>query len=123
MVKSKLALSKPKISQARKFSKDIIGPVQKFIDFHTTDTIERATLRLLGADGADSNGVPTANIIVRQCAQNIPDGASRYYLNALAKLGLCAFELNKRIVDGLNIFEMEFTDKKYIEKKAKEVLA
>ena len=123
MVKSKLSLSKAKISEARKLSKDIIKPVQKFVDAHTTVSVERASLRLLGADGADSDGVPTANIITQQCGDNLKNGASRYYLNALLKLSLAPADLNKRIVDGLNITEMEFTDKKHINKKANELLA
>ena len=123
MVKSKLSLSKTKIAEARKLSKDIIKPVQKFVDAHTTVSVERASLRLLGADGADSDGVPTANIITQQCGDNLKNGASRYYLNALVKLSLTPADLNKRILDSLNITEMEFTDKKHIDKKANELLA
>ena len=122
MVKSKLSLSKTKISKARQISKDIIKPVQKFIDAHTTIAVERASLRLLGADGADSNGVPTENIIAQQCFDNLTRGASRYYLNALVKLGISQAELNKRILAGANIVEMEFTDKKHIANKASELL-
>lgn len=122
-MKSKLGLEKNKIDRARKLSKDIIKPVQNFIDAHTTVTIERAALRLLGADGADSNGIPTPNIIAEQCKENLNNGASRYYLNALTKLNKSPEELNKAIIEGLDITKINFTDKKHIAKKAEEILA
>ncbi|HNT98660.1 MAG TPA: lysine 5,6-aminomutase subunit alpha, partial [Elusimicrobiales bacterium] len=65
--KSKLGLSKQKIAGARALAAKIAAPVQKYIEKHTTVTVERATLRLLGADGADKDGVPVPNIVVSQC--------------------------------------------------------
>ena len=121
-VKSKLGLSKPKIDSARELAEGITAPVQEFIDGHTTVTIERATLRLLGADGADADGVPVPNLIASQCAEKLSGGAAQYYLNALVKLNRTPAELNKEIEKGLNIADIELTDAKRIQAKAAELV-
>ncbi len=121
-VKSKLGLSKPKIAKARELAADIAAPVQEFIDGHTTVTIERATLRLLGADGATSDGVPVPNLIASQCADKLSGGAARYYLNALIKQDRTPAELNKEIACGLDITKFELTDLGRIRNKAEEAV-
>ena len=121
-VKSKLGLSKPKIDQARKLAAGITSPVQAFIAAHTTVTIERATLRLLGADGANADGVPVPNLIASQCGEKLAGGAASFYLNALVKLDKTPAELNKEIEKGLNLCDIPFTDDKRIQKKADEIL-
>jgi beta-lysine 5,6-aminomutase alpha subunit len=121
-VKSKLGLSKPKIDEARELAAEITAPVQEFIDAHTTVTIERATLRLLGADGADADGVPVPSLIAAQCGAKLSGGAAAFYLNALLKLDKTPAELNKEIEKGLNICEIPLTDSKRIQKKADEIV-
>ena len=121
-VKSKLGLSKPKIDQARKLAAGITAPVQAFIAAHTTVTIERATLRLLGADGANADGVPVPNLIAAQCGEKLAGGAASFYLNALVKLDKTPAGLNKEIEKGLNLCDTPFTDTKRIQKKADELL-
>jgi len=121
-VKSKLGLSSPKIAKARELAAGITAPVQEFIDKHTTVTIERATLRLLGADGANPDGVPVPNLIAAQCGDKLAGGAASFYLNALVKLNKTPAELNKEIEKGLNIADIEFTDSKRVQKKAEEII-
>lgn len=121
-VKSKLGLSRPKISQARKLAADIASPVQKFIDRHTTTTIERATLRLLGADGADRDGVPIPNIVVQQCGETAAGGVARAYINALVKRSSTTEQLNEEIADGLDITALPVTDEKQIKSRAAELV-
>ncbi len=120
--KSKLGLSKQKIAKARELAAGIVTPVQDFIKTHTTVTIERATLRLLGADGANSDGVPVPNLIAAQCADKLSGGAAAFYLNALVKLDKTTAELNKAIETGLNIAGLELTDAKRLQKKADEIM-
>ncbi|MCX5791464.1 MAG: D-lysine 5,6-aminomutase subunit alpha, partial [Elusimicrobia bacterium] len=100
--KSKLGLSSPKTAKARALAADIVAPVQEFIDRHTTVTIERATLRLLGADGANSDGVPVPNLIAGQCAGRLAGGAAAFYINALIKLNKTPAALNEEIAKGLD---------------------
>ncbi len=120
--KSRLGLSRPKIDAARELAADIVAPVQQFIGGHTTVTIERATLRLLGADGANPDGVPVPNLAASQCGDKLAGGAASFYLNALVKLDKNPSELNKEIAGGLNIAAIPFTDLKRIQKKADELL-
>ena len=119
--KSKLGLSGPKIAKARALAADIVAPVQEFIDKHTTVTIERATLRLLGADGANSDGVPVPNLIAGQCGAKLAGGAAAFYLNALIKLNKTPAALNEEIAKGLDISGLEFTDARRIQHKADEL--
>jgi beta-lysine 5,6-aminomutase alpha subunit len=121
-VKSKLGLSKAKIAGARELAAEITAPVQEYIDSHTTVTIERATLRLLGADGANSDGVPVPNLVAAQCGDKLSGGAASFYLNALVKLSVTPAELNRKIEQGLNITEIPFTDSKRVQKKADELI-
>ena len=53
-VESKLGLPQDRIDRARELAVRIAGPVNDFIQRHTTVTVERATLRLAGADGANA---------------------------------------------------------------------
>ena len=82
------------------------GPVQDFIDDHTTVTVERATLRLAGADGADADGVPVPNLVVDQLQGTLEERALiTYYVNALLKTGETVDGLNGKIAGGLRVDE------------------
>ena len=122
-MKKKLGLSKAKIKEARELSNQITDKIQKYIEAHTTLTIERATLRLLGANGANKDGVPVPNLIVDSLKDKCPYGAAKYYINALIKSGKNCAELDKDIAEGLDISKIELTDKKAIDKKAKELIS
>ena len=119
---SKLGLPRAKVTRARALACEIAKPVQQFIDTHTTAAIERAALRMLGADGASPDGVPTPNLAVQSCTDFLGCGAARYYLNALIKLAKTPEELNKEIAGGLDISKLVLTDEKRIRQKAAELL-
>jgi len=122
-MQNKLGLPEDKIARARDLAIRIIKPVMDFIDDHTTVTVERASLRLAGADGADSNGVPVPNIIVDQLKDRLDGGALRWYVNALLRTGLSPEGLNARIADGLKIKEFPLGDPKAVETKAAQLTA
>lgn len=109
-MKEKLGLSKEKIAQARECAVAICEPVLSFIDSHTTVTVERATVRLLGADGANNDGVPVPNLIVDSLRDRLSGGAAVWYANALLSTGLSAGELNSRIASGLDISALPMAD-------------
>jgi len=121
-MKSKLGLSRTKIAGTRKLADKIVAPVQKFIDKHTTATVERATLRLMGADLADKDGVPVPNLVVERLKDKIPSGLSRYYVNALLKTGKTPEELNRAIADGLDISSLELVGQEHIAAKGAELV-
>jgi len=53
-----------KIARARDLARSAANGVQAFIDRHTTVSIERTVLRLLGVSGAGTRGAPLANLMV-----------------------------------------------------------
>ncbi len=120
--KSKLGLSKQKIAGARALAAKIAAPVQKYIEKHTTVTVERATLRLLGADGADKDGVPVPNIVVSQCGEAAAGGAARTYINALIKRSSTTEQLNEEIAAGLDITKIPAADEKQIKARAADLV-
>ncbi len=121
-MESKLALSEKRIERARELAKRIVSPVQDFIAEHTTVTVERATLRLAGADGADVDGVPVPNLIVDQLKSKLENGAVTYYVNALLKTGESVDGLNRKIAEGMKIADLPLGDKMAIDRKAQELV-
>ena len=99
-MKEKLGLSKDQIVEARSLATSIVAPVLDFIDGHTTVTVERATLRIAGADGANDEGVPVPNLVVDQLKDRLEGGALVHYVNALLKTGGGVADLNRRIAEG-----------------------
>ncbi|MCU4175676.1 lysine 5,6-aminomutase subunit alpha [Carboxylicivirga sp. N1Y90] len=122
MMDSKLNLDKSKIKKARQLSKEIAGPVNEYISQHTTVAIERATLRLLGADGVSKDEVPVPNMVINSLGDKIQYGAAKYYINALIRKNVSPQELNELIADGLDISSIDFTDQKLIDQKAEELV-
>jgi len=122
MTKSKLNLDQNKINQARQLSKEIAKPVNAYIDKHTTVAIERATLRMLGADGVNSDDVPIPNAIINSLGDQIQYGSAKYYINALLRKNLTPTQLNTEIAEGLDISTIAFTDMELITEKAQELV-
>ena len=63
---AKLNLDRDKIDLCRELADGIVHPIQKYIDIHSTVSIERAVLRLLGLEGAmatESGMMPLANLV------------------------------------------------------------
>jgi beta-lysine 5,6-aminomutase alpha subunit len=121
-MESKLALSPERIQRARDLASSIVKPVMDFVDLHTTVTVERATLRLAGADLADPDGVPVPNLIVDQLRGRLEDGALLPYVNALVKTGETVEGLNARIASGFNIAELPMGDRGAVEARAEELV-
>ena len=121
-METKLGLSLEQINKCRLIANEIVQPVQDYISKHTTDSVERATLRLLGADLVNEDGVPVPNLIVNQLKDKIDGGVAGYYINALLKLNCTVSELNEKISQGLNIADLELVDKKYIVEKGVELV-
>jgi len=120
-MKSKLGLSKEKIKRARSLASAVVYPVEKYIDKHTTVTVERATLRLFGVDGVNGDGVPVPNIIVERLNDHLTGGVARYYVNALIKTGKSVEELNHAVAHGLDVLKFDLIDFEYIKKKGREL--
>src|SRR5258706_9306788 len=61
---AQLFVEREKVAKARELARSAALGVQAFIDKHTTVSIERTVLRLLGISGAGTRGAPLANLIV-----------------------------------------------------------
>jgi beta-lysine 5,6-aminomutase alpha subunit len=122
-VERKLGLSDEKIARARTLAHGIVAPVRTFIEAHTSVTVERATLRLAGADGADADGVPVPNLIVDQLAGRLEGGALRWYVSGLLRTGETVQGLNRRIADGLRLTDLRLADPAAIEARGAELVA
>ncbi|MDD2716264.1 MAG: lysine 5,6-aminomutase subunit alpha [Candidatus Wallbacteria bacterium] len=106
---SKLFLDLQKVNECRELARSVTGQVQQFIDKHTTVTVERATLRLLGLDGVDQEGVPFPNLIVKHLSKKIPEGVSTFFVNGLLRYNVPPEELARQVALGkidLNIEPM-----------------
>jgi beta-lysine 5,6-aminomutase alpha subunit len=121
-MEKKLALSEAKIARARELAARIVEPVGEFVDAHTTVTVERATLRLAGADLADADGVPVPNLVVDQLKGRLENGALLAYVNALVKTGETVDGLNRKIADGYRIADLPLGDRAALEAKAQELV-
>ena len=82
---NKLNLNQDTIKSCRYYAGIIANDVQRFIDQHTTVSVERSVLRLLGVDGVDELSVPLPNKLVDDVVQNgdISLGISRYIASAI----------------------------------------
>ncbi len=120
-MKSKLGLPKEKIAHARELAAAIVAPVQQYISRHTTDSVERATLRCLGADGVNAQEFPVPNIAVNSVREKLSGGAAAYYVNALLKKGWAPDELNAAIAGGFDVSMLDLADFHHIRNKGAEL--
>lgn len=98
---NKLNLDINQINECRRLAEAIALDVQQFIDKHSTVSVERTVLRLLGIDGVDEFEVPIPNRIVEDVLKNgdITLGISLYIANALKYTGLDLQEFIKKYID------------------------
>ncbi|HEY6930475.1 MAG TPA: lysine 5,6-aminomutase subunit alpha, partial [Thermoanaerobaculia bacterium] len=82
----KLSLPATRIDRCRRFARQVAEGVARETEPFTTVSTERTVLRLLGVDGADSEGVPLPNRIVEnlRSAGTLGQGAAVALGSALA---------------------------------------
>lgn len=124
----KLHLDAKKIKACRKIASAISEDVRETIDAHSTIAIERASLRLLGIDGAkelkNQQSFPHVNIIVDQLkADHVLDLGAMYWMaNATIQTGKNPAVIAKMVADGeLHLSRLEQADYKAISKRAAEL--
>ncbi len=73
------------ITSCRVIARDIANDVQDMIEKHTTTSVERATLRMLGIDGVDPFDVPYVNVITSHLTKvgELSLGVSHYMAHAI----------------------------------------
>lgn len=106
-MESKLNLNFDMVNEARSAARNIAIDTQKFIDKHTTVTVERTVCRLLGIDGVNEFGVPLPNIIVENIKKGngLALGAAFYIGNAMVNTKL----MPQQIADKVSLGELDLT--------------
>lgn len=121
---SKLNLDQSLIDKARSSARNIAKEVQKFIDGHTTVTVERTILRLYGVDGTDEIGTPLPNIVIDNLkkAGGLSTGVAYFMANAVLNTGLTPQEIAEKIAaEELDITKLPLKPEAEIKAKAEEM--
>ena len=98
----KLNLDQYKIARGRELAAAIVAQIRRHIDTHTTVSVERAVLRLLGIDGVDAAGVPLVNRVVEELQSKgvLARGAMFWVVNAVLNLNLTAQQIAEGVARG-----------------------
>ncbi|HET9029821.1 MAG TPA: lysine 5,6-aminomutase subunit alpha [Candidatus Aquilonibacter sp.] len=89
------------VDAARELAAAIVSPVSEFIAAHSTVSVERSVLRLLGVDGVGLEEVPVPNLIVDALTPgDRARGVASAFGRALAQTGLEPRELGEQIAAG-----------------------
>lgn len=84
-----LRIDRERVDRCRELAAAIVAPVEAFIAAHSTVSVERAVLRLLGVDGVTADEVPLPNAIVDAIpVSERGRGAAVAYGRAVAETGL-----------------------------------
>ena len=83
-----LKLGQSLVNEGRALARLIVEPLIGYISKHTTVAIERTTLRLIGVDGVDEEGVPLPNRVVESALPLLPGGILRPFVAAMLQSNL-----------------------------------
>ena len=99
---SKIGLDQALVERARTSAAHVAEDTQRFIDRHTTVTVERTVCRLLGIDGVNAVEAPLPNVVVDHLTERelLTEGAALRIGNAMAELGLSPQEIAEGIDRG-----------------------
>ena len=112
-MKKKLNLDQGQVEKARSHARSIALDVQKFIEVHTTVSVERTICRLFGIDGKNELDIPLPNVVVDHINKKklLPSGAALLVGNAMQSLKLSPQEIAEKINSGeLDICAMPIGD-------------
>jgi len=119
-----LNLDPKQIQRIRDNAREVALSVQDYIDTHTTTTVERATVRLMGIDGADAEDAPYPNIVVDHLAEHIDRGAAIFIANAVLHTGKTPQQVAEAVGEGsLNLLDLPMQDAATVQAKAAELVA
>jgi beta-lysine 5,6-aminomutase alpha subunit len=100
-----LRIDRRAADRCRVFAREIVAPVEQYITAHSTLSVERAVLRLLGVDGVNADDAPLPNVLVDALSQfDLQSGAALAFGKALAQTHLEPTELARALADGTVTF-------------------
>ncbi len=111
---SKLNLDFSVVESARDSARKIAEDTQTFIDKHTTVSVERTIVRLLGVDGIDDLERPLPNVVVDNIKKGggLAEGAAYWLGNAIVHTGDSAQEIAEKIArDEIDLTKVPVQDK------------
>ncbi|MFZ0574876.1 MAG: lysine 5,6-aminomutase subunit alpha, partial [Candidatus Cybelea sp.] len=101
-----LRIDRRSVERCRDLAGAIVAPVEAFIAVHSTVSVERAVLRLLGVDGITLQEVPLPNAILDAVpARERARGVALPFGKALAETGLEPAALGAEIAAGRCVLE------------------
>jgi len=83
-----LSIDADLVRRGRACAAAVVAPIRTFINRHSTVSVERSVLRLLGVDGVDAEGVPLANRLVEGALPDLNRGIAWCMGGAIAETGL-----------------------------------
>ena len=95
-----IKLNEMLVTRAREAASAIADDIQRHIDEHTTDSTERATLRLMGVSGVNDIDVPLVNVVVEQARDLLPDGIVRPFVDLMLRTGKDAQQVAEGMAAG-----------------------
>ena len=101
-----LRLNGDLVDRARAAANAIADDIQQHIEEHTTDTTERATLRLLGIAGVNEIDVPLVNVVAEHARDLLPGGIMRPFVDLMNQTGKSAQE----VAEGVAAGDLSLTD-------------
>jgi len=101
MTGMKLKLDERLVREAKELSTKIVSRFEGMIRDHTTTSIERTVLRLLGVKGTDEEDTPLANVVVKALREKgvLDIGAAYYVLNACVERDKTPLEIAGMVAD------------------------
>ena len=112
------------VTRARAAAEAIADDIQEHIEAHTTDSTERATLRLLGVAGVNDIDVPLVNVVVEHARDLLPGGVIRPYADLMLQTGKTAQEVAEGVAAGdLTLAEVPAERRAAAEARAAELAA
>ena len=117
-----LRLDQTLVTRARAAAEAIADDIQKHIDAHTTDSTERASLRLLGVTGVNEIDVPLVNVVVEHPRDLLPGGIMRPFVDLMMRTGTSSQEAAEGIAAGaLELAAVPAERRAAVEKRATEL--
>jgi beta-lysine 5,6-aminomutase alpha subunit len=89
------------VAEARRLAQAVVEPVARFIDAHSTVSVERAVLRLFGVDGVGADDVPVPNLFLERLGPARTARGAAHWLGALAaETGRSPDDVASALADG-----------------------
>jgi len=96
-----LRIDERTVDASRVLARAIVAPVERFIAAHSTVSVERSVLRLLGVDGVGHGDAPVPNLFLERLgAERTRSGAARYIGALVAETGRTPDDVASAVADG-----------------------